>query len=147
MELSVFFKAWMMRAAALLLAVSFVPDAIGETTASSGTIRFVGSIVVETYQVNAPATVPPVVAGLRSGGVEIGVMGDGRNVPQATARVDVVGRSDLVVRCTDPRAGASAPAAGQRCRVAPDGRGLSIRPATASPQDVDSAAIVTLLYD
>ena len=146
MQRSILFKGCFTTAAAMLLAVSFVPDAIGGN-ANTGTINFVGSIVVETYQVNAPATMPAVVAASRSGWADIGVTGDGRNLPQATARVDAVGRSDLVVRCTDPRSGASAPAAGQRCRVAPDGRGLSIRSTAATPQDIGSAAIVTLVYD
>ncbi|MBO9648978.1 MAG: hypothetical protein J7605_10725 [Variovorax sp.] len=141
MQRSVLFKGGVTKAAALLLAVSCMPDAIG------GVINFSGELVVATYQVNAPVTLPAVASSSRNGWTAIGVAGDARNLPQVTARVEAVGRSELVVRCTDGRSGASTPLAGQGCRVGPDGRGLSIRPAAATQQDTASAAIVTLLYD
>ena len=141
MERSILFKGCFTTAAALCVAVSFIPDAMG------GTINFTGSIVVSTYQVVAPATLPAADTAPRSGWADIGVTGDMRNLPRATARVDAIGQADLVVRCIDPRSGASAAAGGRRCLVGPDGRGLSIGAKTALPADGRSGAIVTLLYD
>jgi len=141
MERSVFSKACATTAAALCVAMSFIPDA------TAGTINFTGSVVVSTYQVNTPATLPAVATASRSGWTDIGVTGDVRNLPQATARVEAVGRADLVVRCTDPRSGAAPAAGGRSCLVGPDGRGLSIGAKTAVPADGRGGAIVTLLYD
>ncbi|SEA90456.1 hypothetical protein [Variovorax sp. YR216] len=141
MERSVLFKGCITPAAALLLAVPFFPDAIG------GTINFTGRIVVSTYQVSAPATLPVVAEASRAGWADIGVTDDTRNLRQATARVDAVGRADIAVRCTDSRTGASAAAIDGRCLIGPDGRGLSIGMKSAVPADVRGGAIVTLLYD